>query len=97
MDVTVAPCARLLVVCMLLCSALLPCTKWDEPVGAARVFGASGWNRPITLPRLDPKFNVMKAKQEARDRIKEAHRKVGVASRGMSQPVVARSASGLRA
>lgn len=54
----------------------LLCRQWDEPVGAARVFGASGWNRPLSLPRLDPKFDVGRAKQEARDRIKETQRKV---------------------
>ncbi|CBN78798.1 GTB1; RNA binding / hydrolase, acting on ester bonds, also similar to transcription elogantion facto [Ectocarpus siliculosus] len=31
--------------------------KWDAPLGATRVFGASGWNRPASLPRLDEKFN----------------------------------------
>ncbi|CAM9919098.1 unnamed protein product, partial [Sphacelaria rigidula] len=32
--------------------------KWDEPQGAARVFGATGWVRPHTLPRLDNKFDA---------------------------------------
>lgn len=50
--------------------------QWDEPMGAPRIFGASGWNRPLTLPRLDVKFDVERAKREARDRIKNAHIKV---------------------
>lgn len=53
-----------------------PSPQWDEPQGAARVFGATGWVRPHTLPRLDNKFDVAKAKQDARDRIKNAQRKV---------------------
>ncbi|CAM9648035.1 unnamed protein product, partial [Ascophyllum nodosum] len=49
--------------------------KWDEPVGGSRAFGASGWNRPLTLPRLDAKFDAGRAKQEARERIRDANRK----------------------
>ena len=51
--------------------------QWDGPLGAARVYRASGWNRPSTLPRLDDKFDAERAKREARERIKEALRKVG--------------------
>ena len=50
--------------------------QWDEPVGGSRAFGASGWNRPLTLPRLDAKFDAGRAKQEARERIRDANRKV---------------------
>ncbi|CAN0534386.1 unnamed protein product, partial [Ectocarpus sp. 12 AP-2014] len=57
--------------------------KWDAPLGASRVFGASGWNRPASLPRLDEKFNYERAKQEARERIKDQHRKaINRAGRG---------------
>ncbi|CAM9424108.1 unnamed protein product [Laminaria digitata] len=34
---------------------------WDEPLGPSRVFSASGWNRPNTLPRLDAKFDAINA------------------------------------
>ncbi|CAM9559859.1 unnamed protein product, partial [Hapterophycus canaliculatus] len=49
--------------------------QWDAPHGAARVFGASGWNRPHTLPRLDEKFDAERAKAEARERIKDQNKK----------------------
>ena len=49
--------------------------QWDEP-GESRGFAASGWNRPQTLPRLDEKFDAVRAKREARERIKDALRKV---------------------
>lgn len=61
---------------MKLCLAV---EQWDEPtVGTSRVFSASGWNRPHTLPRLDAKFDAGRAKREARERIKDALRKVSV-------------------
>eukprot|EP00903_Cladosiphon_okamuranus_P017486 g16106.t1 len=49
--------------------------KWDAPHGQNinRGFGVSGWNRPESLPPLDPKFNFEKAKKEAIERIKKAN------------------------
>lgn len=51
--------------------------QWDAPTLAqGGSYGASGWNRPTTLQPLDQKFNVERAKREARERIKDQHRKV---------------------
>lgn len=54
------------------------CMQWDgPPQGGHSHYGASGWNRPSTLPSLDKQFDVERAKKEARERIKDQHRKVG--------------------
>lgn len=53
--------------------------QWDAPRGQNinRGFGITGWNRPDSLPPLDPKFNFDKAKKEAIERIKDQQKKVG--------------------
>lgn len=53
--------------------------QWDTPPGqaGARAYHAMGWNRPPSLPQLDHKFNAKRAIQEARERIRDQHKKVG--------------------